>query len=216
MNFVKQVERWLEDRKIFRRKRKNNKQRALGMLLYHAGLSYEKAGMFVGASYEAVREWYQKGKKLFEQSTKKKARKWIAVDEKEITINGTTIFIWGAVDLDDEKVIAVWVSFGRSGLEASAFLKKIRDSCEGELPRVFVDGGRWYPWALNKTGFKKYTVMTFGYRSAIERLLGDIECRIRRFWNGFIGNYNRKSMQLWIEAFAGFRNYIRNPKGVLS
>ena len=216
MNFVKQVERWLEDRKIFRRKRKNNKQRALGMLLYHAGLSYKKAGMFVGASYEAVREWYQKGKELFEESTKKKARKWIAVDEKEITINGTTIFIWGAVDLDDEKVIAVWVSFGRSGLEASAFLKKVRDACEGELPRVFVDGGRWYPWALNKTGFKKYTVMTFGHRSAIERLFGDIECRIRRFWNGFIGNYNRKSMQQWIEAFAGFRNYIKNPKGVLS
>ncbi len=30
------------------------------------------------------------------------------------------------------------------------------------------------------------------------------------------GNYNIKSMQLWIEAFAGFRNYIKNPKGVLS
>jgi DNA-directed RNA polymerase specialized sigma24 family protein len=38
------------------RKRKSNKQRALGMLLYYAGLSYEKVGMFVGASYEAVRE----------------------------------------------------------------------------------------------------------------------------------------------------------------
>jgi transposase-like protein len=69
------------------------------------GLSYEKAGMFVNTSYEAVREWYQKGKELFEQSTEIKTRKWIAVDEKEITINGTTIFIWGAVDLDDEKVI---------------------------------------------------------------------------------------------------------------
>jgi len=40
--------------------------RALGMFLYYAGLSYEKAGMFAGASYEAVREWYQKGKELFE------------------------------------------------------------------------------------------------------------------------------------------------------
>jgi transposase-like protein len=62
--------------------------RALGMLLYHAGLSYEKAGMFAGASYEAVREWYQKGKELFEESIEKKRRKWIAVDEKEIKING--------------------------------------------------------------------------------------------------------------------------------
>ncbi len=171
------------------------------MLLYNAGLSYKKAGMFVNASYEAVREWYQKGKELFEQSTEIKIRKWIAVDEKEITINGTTIFIWGAVDLDDEKVIATWISFGRSSLEAAAFLKKTRDICDGRLPRVFIDGGTWYPWALNKTGFKRYTVVCFGRRSAIERFFGDLECRIRRFWNGFVGNYNPYSVPLTFENF---------------
>ena len=128
--------------------------RALGMLLYYSGLSYEKAGMFAGASYEAVREWYQKGKELFEESIEKKRRKWIAVDEKEIKINGVTIFIWGAVDIDDEKVLAVWVSFGRSGLEAKAFLKKVRDTCKGRLPRIFIDGGPWYHWALLVVGFK--------------------------------------------------------------
>jgi transposase-like protein len=53
---------------------------------------------------------------FFDQSTVKKERKRVAVDEKELTINDTTIFIWGAVDLDDEKVITVWVSLGRSGL----------------------------------------------------------------------------------------------------
>jgi hypothetical protein len=45
--------------------RKINKQRALGMLLYHTGLSYEKVGVFAGASYEAVQEWYQEGEELF-------------------------------------------------------------------------------------------------------------------------------------------------------
>jgi transposase-like protein len=53
-------------------------------------LSYEKAGMFAGASYEAVREWYQKGKELFEESIEKKRRKWIAVDEKEIKLRAAT------------------------------------------------------------------------------------------------------------------------------
>ena len=216
MNFVKQVEKWLEERKIFSRKRKSNKQRALGMLLYYAGLSYEKAGMFAGASYEAVREWYQKGRELFEQSTVKKKRKRVAVDEKELTINGTTILIWGAVDLDDEKVISVWVSFGRSGLEAKSFLKKVKSVCKGRLPRIFIDGGSWYPWALNVVRFKRYTVVSFGPRSAIERLFGDIERRIRRFWNGFIGKYSRDSMERWIKAFAGLRNWTKDSKGVLS
>ena len=42
------------------------------MLLYNAGLSYEKAGSLAHASHEAVREWYQKGRELFEGSTEKR------------------------------------------------------------------------------------------------------------------------------------------------
>jgi hypothetical protein len=56
----------------------------------------------------------------------------------------------------------------------------------------------------------------FGPRSAIERFFGDIECRIRRFWNGFIGKYSRDSMERWIKAFAGLRNWSKDSKGVLS
>jgi transposase-like protein len=107
VDFVQTIVTWLEDNQIFLRQRKSNEQRALGMLLYYAGLSYEKAGSFVHASHEAVREWYQKGRELFEGSTEKKRRKWIAVYEKEIKLNGTTVFILGAVNLDDEKVIGV-------------------------------------------------------------------------------------------------------------
>jgi transposase-like protein len=139
-----------------------------------------------------------------------------SINVKEMKINGTTIFIWGAVDLDDEKVVAVWVSFGRSGLEAKSFLKKVKRACMGELPRIFIDGGTWYPWALRVVGFVKYTVVSFGPRSAIERLFGDIECRIRRFWNGFVGKYTRESMERWVMSFSGFRNLMKNPKGVLS
>jgi hypothetical protein len=78
-----------------------------------------------------------------------------SINVKEMKINGTTIFIWGAV-------------------------------------------------------------VSFGPRSAIERLFGDIECRIRRFWNGFVGKYSRESMERWVMSFSGFRNLMKNPKGVLS
>ncbi len=112
--------------------------------------------------------------------------------------------------------MAVWVSWGGISIEAAAFLKKVRAACDGRLPGVFVDMGTWYPWALNKTGFKRYTIVSFGHRSAVERFFGDLECRIRRSLNGFVGNYNIKNMQLWIEAFAGFRNCIKYPEGILS
>jgi len=216
IDVVQRIVTWIEDKQIFLRERKSNDQRALGMLLYDAGLSYEKVGSFANASHEAVREWYQKRKELFEESIEKKRRKWIAVDEKEIKLNGTTVFIWGAVDLDDEKVIAVWISFGRSGFEAMIFLKKVKHTCKGKLPRIFIDGGPWYPWALNRVDFKRYTVVSFGPRSAIKRLFGDIEWRIRRFWNGFIGKYTRESMERCTKAFVGFRNWKKDSKGALS
>lgn len=82
------------------------------------------------------------------------------------------------------------------------------------MPRIFIDGGSWYLWALNVVRFKRYTVVSFGPRSAIERLFGNIECRIRRFRNGFIGKYSRDSMQR-IKAFAGLRNWTKDSKRVL-
>ena len=168
MGIIERMIEWIEEKKIFVRKRKSNVERALGMLLYHAGLSYNKAAIFVNASYEAVRKWYRKGRKLFEQTLRAKKRKRIAIDEKEIRINGMKVFIWAA-SVGNEKVIAVYVSYGRSYLEAMRFLKGIKRVCKGEMPRVFIDEGKWYPWALQRLGFNKYTVIKFGPRSAIER-----------------------------------------------
>jgi len=211
---IERLVKWLEDRKIFHRERKSNVVRALGMILYHFGLSYEKTGEILGVSHEAIREWYQKGKEFFEQTTKRKRRKRVAVDEKQIQINGETIYIWAAVDLDDEKIIAVWVSFGRSCFEAMMFLKKVKSVCKGKLPIVFIDGGNWYPWALQKLGFDRYNVVRFGPRSAIERFFGDLERRLRRFLNKYRGkHYSRESMENWIKAFAGFRNYQKDLRG---
>jgi transposase-like protein len=93
---------------------------------------------------------------------------------------------------------------------------KVRDTCKGRLPRIFIDGGSWYPWALRVVGFERYTVVSFGPRSAIERLFSDIERRIRQFWNGFIGKYSKESMERWVKAFVGFRNCTKDLKRVLS
>ena len=54
IDFVQRIVMWLEDNQIFSRERKSNEQRALGMLLYYAGLSYEKAGSFVHASVKST------------------------------------------------------------------------------------------------------------------------------------------------------------------
>jgi len=58
MGIIERIMEWIVKNRIFVRERKSNAERALGMLLYHAGLSYNKAAIFVNASYEAVRKWY--------------------------------------------------------------------------------------------------------------------------------------------------------------
>ncbi len=87
MDLLKRTAKWLDDNEIFQRERKSDEQRALGMLLYNADLVI-KNGYFVNASYEAIREWYQKGKEIFDQSIEVIKRKHIAVDEKVLKING--------------------------------------------------------------------------------------------------------------------------------
>ena len=56
VDFVQRIVTWLEDNKIFSRERKSNERRALGMLLYYAGLSYEKVGSFVHVSHESIKK----------------------------------------------------------------------------------------------------------------------------------------------------------------
>ncbi len=96
------------------------------------------------------------------------------------------------------------------------YLKKLKHAGKGKLPGVFIDSRIWYPWALDRVGFKRHTVVSLGPRSAIERLFGDIEKRIWPFWNGFIGKYTRESMERWVEAFVGFKNWKNDSKGALS
>ncbi len=43
MNLLNRIVKWIEDKRLYQRERKTNEQRALGVLLYNAGLSYKKS-----------------------------------------------------------------------------------------------------------------------------------------------------------------------------
>jgi hypothetical protein len=51
------------------------------MAFYKAGLSYKKAGEIAGGSHEAIREWCQKGRELFEPTPLKRPSKAIKREE---------------------------------------------------------------------------------------------------------------------------------------
>jgi len=91
----------------------------------------------------------------------------IAVDETELRVKGATVYVWSALDVDSGELLALEASYGRSGLNALDFLKKALKKRLNK-PRVTVDRGPWYRWALERLGLE-YEHQRFEMRNRVER-----------------------------------------------
>jgi transposase-like protein len=94
-------------------------------------------------------------------------RRCIAVDETKLSVKGVYVYVWSAVDVDSKELLALEASYGRSSLNALAFLKKALRMCTNK-PLVIVDRGPWYRWAFERLGLK-YRYERFGIRNRVER-----------------------------------------------
>jgi transposase-like protein len=195
-----------KERKIFRRKRKDWKIKALAILLYFAGLSYRKTSKilrdFEMFSHEAVRKWYHRCKDLF--IVKKMKRRAVAIDETKVKLENKQIYVWNAIDVDRSTILAVHVSTTRTSFDAYYFLRKVLDTCDNK-PLVLVDRGPWYRWALQRLGLK-YRHETFGERNAIEGWYSLFKARVKRFWKRFPVNSSLESIKRWSIAWACLYN----------
>jgi putative transposase len=61
------------------------------------------------------------------------------------------VYVWSAVDVDSRELLALEASYGRSCLNALAFLKKALKMCTNK-PLVIVDKGPWYSGHLRGLG----------------------------------------------------------------
>ena len=106
------VENALRAKRVFRRARTDDWIRALGIVLYHLGLSLRDTslvlGSFLARSHEAVRQWYERARELFH--VERRPRRAIAVDETKIRVQGEWIYLWAAIDVDRWEVLVTWVS----------------------------------------------------------------------------------------------------------
>jgi putative transposase len=67
-------------------------------------------------------------------------RRCIAVDETKLRVKKSYVYVWSAVDVDSKELLALEASYGRSCLNALAFLKKALKMCTNKPP-VIVDKG---------------------------------------------------------------------------
>jgi len=63
--------------------------------------------------------------------------------------------VWSAVDVDSKELLALEASYGRSSLNALAFLKKAL-RMRTNKPLVIVDRSPWYRWVLERLRLEVY------------------------------------------------------------
>ena len=110
------LEELLEAKNIFVRNRKKRGTHALGILMYHYGLSLRKCrtilSSFEDISHESIRKWYHKTDTIF--SIEKRYIETVAVDETKLKINGRLYILWAAIDTSNWEILGVWVTKGRA------------------------------------------------------------------------------------------------------
>jgi transposase-like protein len=103
------------------------------VILFIAGLSLRDVSerfCLAFASRESVRIWAHRSSSLFKPS--KRVRRLVAVDETLLKVNGLICYLWAAIDVDTNEILALHASRGRGIPSAIEVLRKVLDSCEGK------------------------------------------------------------------------------------
>jgi putative transposase len=192
---------------LFRSHRYPPLEKLYSVVLFTAGLSLRDLSerlCLTGASRESVRIWVHRFSSIFRPS--RRVRRLVAVDETVLKVKGQTCYLWAAIDVDTNEILAVYASKGRGIPNAIKFLRKVLESCEGK-PVIVVDRGPWYRWALERLGMT-YFHETFGNRNRIERWFREMKERTKRFYNN-VNSKKLKSLEELATAIAIMHNIIR-------
>jgi putative transposase len=87
-----------------------------------------------------------------------RCRRCIAFDETKLSVKGAHVYVWSAVDVDSRELLVLEASYGRSSLNALAFLKKALRMCTNKplviVDRVYGIGGllRSSDWSIGMRG----------------------------------------------------------------
>jgi transposase-like protein len=196
---------------LFRSHRNPPLEKLYSVILFIAGLSLRDLSerlCLTGASRESVRIWVHRFSSLFRPS--RRVRRLVAVDETVLKVNGQICYLWAAIDVDTNEILALYASRGRGIPNAIKFLKMVLRSCHGK-PIVVVDRGPWYRWALERLGLT-YFHETFGNRNKIERWFREMKERTKRFYNN-VNSKNLKSIEDIAMAVAIVHNLVRTGIG---
>jgi transposase-like protein len=98
---------------LFRSHRYSPLEKLYSVILFIAGLSLRDLSerlCLTGASRESVRIWVHRFSSLFRPF--RRVRRLVAVDETVLRVSGQICYLWAAIDVDTNEVLAVYASRG--------------------------------------------------------------------------------------------------------
>ena len=138
---------------IFERNRVPLDLKVLGLAFYVQVSSLRRTARALSecrrVSKTAVWKWVQKLKARLRFSVEVKPRRFIAVDETCVKVNGLNYWVFSAVDVERNEIVCMRVYPSRNILTAESFFRRVLNLCDGRSEFI-VDRAPWLEQALIK------------------------------------------------------------------
>jgi len=196
------------DEDVWENERTPTPVRVFGVRLHSMGLSVREVAavldlLGVDRSHGAVWNWtHDLAEAQVDPPTAKPSR--VAVDEKQIEVDGEKKWLYAAIDTDSKLVLDIDVYSRRGTDPAAAFLHRLTEKHDVSDTEFLVDGGG-YLTALFRHELSGQ--LNYRERNHIEKWFQTVSMRIDRFHSFWRGS--QSSARRWLRRFRYYYNRDR-------
>ena len=147
----------VESLKLFERNKVPLELKVLGLAFYIQLSSLRRVARALSevhkVSKTAVWKWVRKLSEKVGVSPSNLPRRFIALDETCVKVNGLEYYVYAAIDVDRNEILSMKVYHSRNTLASELFIREILNYCEGK-PKFIVDNAPWLKQALKELGLE--------------------------------------------------------------
>jgi transposase-like protein len=150
-------------------------------------------------------------------ASERRVRRFIAVDETCVNVNGEQYWVYSVLDIDQNELISIRVYPARNSLTTESFVKGVLKYCDGK-PEFIVDNAPWLSDALTELGLTRHH-QARGLRSLIESAFSSFKQLTKTFFNKIIVNLKhnphlrwKRAVEYWnlfCKTFTYYYNHLR-------
>jgi len=203
-NLIKRLE-------VFERNKIPIEIKILGIAIYLQTSSVRRTAKILSelcpVSKSAVHKWIKKFEEKLPIVAEKKPRKLIAIDETVVKANGKNYYVYAAIDVERNELIAMRVYPSRNFLTTKLFVAEVLKYCENR-PKFIIDRAPWLINAMKSLGLS-YKCQAFGIRSKVESLFSSFKQRIKIFFCSINAKNAIKHWNLFCKLFMLYYNCLR-------